>query len=60
MKSKRNLVKIIIGIILILAFGVNIPMYMSGSGEANAALATSLIAVVVGIYLLYRGLYPPS
>jgi threonine/homoserine/homoserine lactone efflux protein len=58
MKPKRNIIKIVIGIFLILAFGINIPIYMSGSAEANAALATSFIAIAGGMYLLYRGLYP--
>ncbi len=60
MKPKRIVWKIVIGIIVILAFGNNIPMYMSGSPQANAGLAMSAIAIFGGLYLLYRGLYPPN
>ncbi|MCU1288008.1 MAG: hypothetical protein JWN60_237 [Acidobacteria bacterium] len=58
MKPKRVVWKIVVGIVLILLFGNNIPMYMSGSTQANAALATNAIAIFGSMYLLYRGLYP--
>jgi hypothetical protein len=60
MKPKRNILKIVIGLFLILAFGSNVPLYMNGSTQANAALATSAIAILGGFYFLYRGLYPPN
>ena len=59
-KPKRVVWKIVVGIVLILAFGANVPLYMNGSTQANAGLAMSAIVIFGGFYLLYRGLYPPK
>ena len=60
MKPKKIVWKIVVGIILILVCGNNIPMYMNGSTQANAGLAMTAIAIFGGLYLIYRGLYPPN
>jgi len=59
-EHKRVIWKIVVGIILILVSGSNIPLYMNGSTQANAGLAMSAIAIFGGLYLLYRGLYPSN
>ena len=58
MERKKVIWKIVVGVILVLAFGANIPMYMNGSTQANAGLAMSFIAIIGGLYLIYKGLYP--
>ena len=58
MKQKRVIWKIVVGIILILVSGNNIPLYLNGSTQANAALAMSFIAIIGGFYLIYKGIYP--
>ncbi len=60
MKQQRVIWKIVVGIILVLTFGINVPMYMNGSTQANAALATTALAIFGGMYLVYRGLYPSN
>lgn len=57
-KPKRIVWKIVVGIILILVSGGNVPLYMNGSTQANAGLAMSAIVIFGGFYLLYKGLYP--
>ena len=58
--SKRVTWKIIVGAILVLVMGSNLPMYMGGSTQANTGLALSVIAILGGLYLIYRGLYPAT
>ncbi|MGB7207712.1 MAG: hypothetical protein WBD27_03540 [Pyrinomonadaceae bacterium] len=57
-EPKRTVWKIIVGIILVLVMGSNLPLYLGGSTQANAGLAMSIVAIVGGLYLIYRGLYP--
>ena len=52
--------KIVVGIILVLVMGSNLPMYLGGSTQANTGLALSLLVIFGGLYLIYRGLYPPN
>lgn len=56
--TKRNPVKIVIGLLLVLVFAANIPRYMNGSSQANMALVFTAIFILGGFYLLYKGLYP--
>jgi hypothetical protein len=57
-EPKRVVWKIVVGIILVLVMGSNLPMYLGGSTQANAGLAMSILAIGGGLYLIYRGLYP--
>jgi hypothetical protein len=57
-KPKRNIAKIGSGIILILATGNSVPLYLSGSSQANGSLMISFLIIIGGFYLLYKGIYP--
>ena len=62
-EPKRNYVKIIIGAVLILSSASRLPSYMHYSlnnTEANAAIATSIVIILGGFYLVYKGFYPPN
>jgi hypothetical protein len=61
MTPKRNLVKIIFGIGIILITGV--PLVKELKNQANTAqmlgyLTMAFLFLSLGFYLLYRGLYP--
>ena len=57
-EPKRVIWKIVVGIILVLVMASNLPLYLGGSTQANAGLAMSTVAIIGGLYLIYRGLYP--
>ena len=56
--QKRIIWKIVVGIILVLVMGKNLALYQGGSPQSNTGLSMSVIAIVGGFYLIYRGLYP--
>ena len=58
--TKKVMWKIVVGVILVLVMGSNLPLYLGGSTQANAGLAMSALAILGGLYLIYRGLYPPN
>ena len=62
MQPKRNLVKIIIGIVLLISSIGNFPMMMKypNTTEGNAAFFTGICILLGSFYLLYRGFYPPN
>ena len=60
MRANFVIWKIILGAILVIVSVSNIRMYLGGSTQENAALATSIVVIIVGFYLVYRGFYPNS
>jgi hypothetical protein len=58
MNTNRVVWKIVVGAVLVLIAGSNLPLYINGSTQANAGLAMSMLAIGGGLYLVYRGLYP--
>ena len=58
--QKRVIWKIVVGAALVLIAANNLPMAMNGTTQGNAGLAMSALAIVGGLYLIYRGLYPPD
>ncbi len=59
-KPKRVWWKIIVGGVLVLVMANNLPLYLGGSTQANTGLALSALAIFGGLYLIYRGAYPPN
>lgn len=57
---KRVTWKIVVGAILVLITGSNLHLYQGGSTQANTGLELSIVAIIGGLYLIYRGLYPPN
>jgi hypothetical protein len=60
MQEKRNLWKILVGAILVVVTTNTLPLYLGGGTQANTGLAISLVAIVVGLYLIYTGFFPRS
>ncbi len=60
MEQKRVLWKIVVGAIIVFIMAGNLPLYMGRSTQANTGLAISCLAIIGGLYLIYRGLYPPK
>lgn len=60
MEPKRIIWKIVVGAILVVVSVANLPLYMNGSTQANTGLALSILAILGGLYLVYRGFYPKS
>jgi len=58
MNAQRVVWKIVVGAVLVLISASNLPLYMNGSTQANAGLAMSMLMILGGLYLAYRGLYP--
>ncbi len=58
MVPKRIIWKIVVGVILVVISVMNLPLYLNGSTQANTGLALSFLAIIGGLYLVYRGLYP--
>ena len=60
-KPQKSYIKIFIGCILILSSAGRLPVtsqYLFTGTQGNVMFATSLAILLVGFYLLYRGLYP--
>lgn len=60
MDPQRTIWKIVVGAILVVVSVSNLPLYLNGSTQANAGLALSILAILGGLYLVYRGFYPSS
>lgn len=60
MQQKRVTWKIIFGGMIVFVAVSNLPLYTGGSTQANTGLAMSCLAILGGLYLIYRGLYSPK
>ena len=58
--SKKGLWQIIYGAIIVVLMANILPMFLGGSTQAKAGLAMSFLAIIFGLYLIYRGFYPKS
>ena len=50
--------KIVVGAIIVLIQVANLPLYLGGGTQANTGLALSILLMIGGFYLVYRGFYP--
>ena len=57
-RPKRVTWKIVVGCILLFVAANNLSLYQGGSTQANAGIAMSAVAIIGGLWLIYRGLYP--
>lgn len=57
---KRVTWKIIVGALIVLVMMSNLPLYLGGGTQANTGLALSVLAILGGLYLVYRGFYPTN